>query len=295
MLSTIRQKGIGGFWFQGRLSALERACIQSYLDMGLSYTIFSYGKLGNIPDGIAVEDANKIVHHSMTQRIIHNGKPDLSHFSDLFRFEMIRQRDLVWHDLDLMIIADKALPEYKDIIVREEQGGINGAILYVSDARIIDFCLDEIHKLLDRELTWGQTGPRLLMAAIDKSGRQIDIYNHESFYPLEHYDIWKAFHPGYCEFCKEKSKSALTIHLFNNILNSIGMWKDMAPPKGCFLYEQLEKMDLLGLFKDTYPERVMTSILENFQYRQNGKALGIKTIIREIAPSIYRTYKHYRR
>lgn len=263
--------------------------------MGLSYTIFSYGPLGNIPDGILVEDANKIVPHSMRQRIIYNGKPDLSHFSDLFRFEMIRQRDLVWHDLDVMLIADKPLPEYNDIIVREEQGGINGAILYVSDAGIIDYCLDEIHKLLDRELTWGQTGPRLLVEAINKSGRQINTYNHAYFYPIEHYDIWKAFHPGYYAFCKEKCESALTIHLFNNILNSIGVWKDMAPPKGCFMDEQLEKMDLLWLFRDTYPERVMTSILENFQYRQNGKALGIKTIIREIAPSIYRTYKHYRR
>jgi len=87
----------------------------------------------------------------------------------------------------------------------------------------------------------------------------------------------------------------LTIHLFNNILSTLGYWKELAPPEGSYLHEKLQESDLLGFFRDVYPAKIMQNMILNLRYSQNGKSLGVKSVLRELIPSVARTYRHYRK
>jgi hypothetical protein len=293
MVDIFRSKGLGAFWARGTLSALDQACLSSFAERSYRVTLFSYEPIANLPAGIVAGDAAAIVPESMVQRVRYNGRPDLAHFSDLFRYAMIERADLVWIDVDLLMINDLPVPIHSDVIVKEEQGGINGAVLYLSDKKVLAAVSHAMEAKLDRELRWGETGPGIIMDVIRKDHSERPLYEHDYFYPIEHYDIWKVLLPAHAEECRSKCSGAVTLHLFNNILTTMGYWKDIAPPRGSFLHEVLDRAHLLRFFKGVYPDRVMAACIDNFRFRQNGKALGIRAVLREIVPSIGRTYHHY--
>lgn len=287
--------GFGTFWAGGRLSAMEQACLASIVQHGLKLTLFSYDLILNLPTGVAQESAEPIVARKMLPRIIFNGKPDLAHFSDLFRYEMISKRDLVWIDTDMLMIGGPSQMPHPDILVKEANGELNGAILYLSEKPVLQEVVREVEKKYDRELQWGETGPGLIKLVVDGREPPLATYDHHPFYPIAYPDIWKILLPEQFDECAAACKGATTLHLFNNIITTMGYWKELAPPEGSFLNHALAENGLLKFYKETYPTKVMTAVVENFRFRQNGKALGVKTLVRELVPSIRRTIQHYRK
>jgi hypothetical protein len=55
------------------------------------------------------------------------------------------------------------------------------------------------------------------------------------------------------------------------------------------MWKQLQAMDLLGLFKDTYPVEVMRAMVTNWRFRKSGGDIGVVKLARQILPSIVRT------
>ncbi len=51
-------------WIGGDLSRLERVCLASFIAHGHKVTLYTYGDVGNIPKGVVLEDANKIIDSS---------------------------------------------------------------------------------------------------------------------------------------------------------------------------------------------------------------------------------------
>ncbi|NHO36504.1 hypothetical protein [Acetobacter fallax] len=284
----------GTLWYGGRLSAVECACAHSLVRQGVPLTLFSYNAIDNIPDGIEIRDAEKIVPRHMTSRFILNGSPHPGHFSDYFRYNMILRTDMTWIDLD-MVALKKIQGNWKNnIVVKEEGGGINGAILYISSKNILEYLISETTLLMDKNLRWGETGPLLLDKMIRKFHEDIELSEASSFYPIDHTDIYKIFLPEFLEWCHRKTSHAETIHLFNNILTKIGLWKEIAPPRGSFFAEIIEQTGGMKFFRDQYPEDVMKNMIRNYCMRLSGADLGIKNITRQALPGLLRTYRHYR-
>ncbi|WP_323993016.1 hypothetical protein [Nguyenibacter sp. L1] len=283
----------GTFWYGGRLSALEHACAASFVFRGYALTLFSYQPVENVPDGVTVANAADVLPEEMTRRFLHNGRPALGHFSDLFRYVMIRQYGMAWVDLDVLMLSNRIAYTLPDIVAREEQGGINGAILYLRDAAMLQSLIAGAEAMADRNLRWGETGPLLLGKLTKAYPETLRPAAANIFYPIEHYDIQKVLLPEWRDACAAKCGQAITLHLFNNILTGMGYWKDMAPPEGSFLYEALAADGALGLFRDIYPVTVMRNMVRNYQFGLNGAALGIRSIVRQAFPSVLRTYRHY--
>ena len=288
-------QGFGAFWASGPLASLEQACLASIQRRGYHLTLFSYDPISNVPEGITTAHAEEIVTRKMLNRIIYNGKPDLTHFSDLFRYELIAQRDLIYVDTDLLMIGEaKELP-HPNIFVQEEQGGFNNAILYFANQEVSNYVLQQVTCKFDKELRWGETGPEVVKSVVENITPRLETYSHQFFYPIEHYEIWKILLPDYSEECASKCSNAITLHVFNNIFTTISYWKELAPPEGSYLHYALDQMELLCFFKDTYPRKIMEGMVANYRFRQNGQALGIKTVIKQVIPSIGRTLRHYRK
>lgn len=294
-IDLFREKGLGAFWARGSLSALDHVCLASFTQRGYPVTLYCYEPVEGAPPGVTIADAAAIVPEAMIDRVRYNGAPDLAHFSDLFRYAMIAKADQVWIDVDVMLLADIPFPRHSNVIVTEEQGGINGAVLYLADPRLRADIDAAMQAKLDRDLVWGETGPLMIEQAVRRCGGQFDLYDHRHFYPIEHYDIWKIFLPEEYDTCVRQCDGATTLHIFNNILGTMGIWKDLAPPEGSYLHARIAELGLLGHFRDIYPAKVMRACLNNYRLSKSGKGLGVKTLARQFFPSIGRTYHHYRK
>lgn len=254
-------------------------------------TLFSFGPLADLPDGVRNAGAQSIVSPELSSRFYYDGAPHMGHFSDIFRYRMMKT-GLAWVDMDVLMMSDDKIFDKPAIVPLEDDRTINGAILYIENVPILRHLIDETMKSMDRTLRWGETGPLLLTRILFEQMNPSGFTDMAVFYPIPHYDIYKVLLPEFRDECAEACRDAITIHLFNNAIVRMGYWKDMAPPIGSFLHEKLGEGDLLRYFDETYPVQVMRNMLDNFRLRMSGQALGIKSIVREFVPSLMRTYRH---
>jgi len=278
----------------GDLSPMEQACLQSVAAQGFDVTLYSYDDVTNVPPSLRRLDAADIVDRAWAQRFIYRGKPDLSHFSDYFRYKMFERAALTWIDSDIVLIDPAQMPGGRTALVgRERQGSLNGAILHVCDPKLQDAFLRDVERLEGKDLSWGETGPLLL----DRYGPQLaqsdPIYGPEIFYPIDHDSIWKVLLPEHRDWCETQCRSAATLHLFNNVLVRMGYWKAIAPPVGSYLHARFQAADALRFFEATYPAAVMRHLAHNFVASQTGEDLGLKAVVTQILPSAARSYAHH--
>lgn len=90
---------IGALWIEGALSWLEQLCLVSFRDAGHPVTLFHYGPLGNVPDGIELADAGRVLPAEDVLTHERTGSPALH--SDRFRYLMLaRHPGMIWADAD---------------------------------------------------------------------------------------------------------------------------------------------------------------------------------------------------
>jgi len=278
----------------GALSPMEQACLQSFVARGHDVTLFSYDAIANAPLGVRCENAVEIVEPGRIDRFIYDKTPNIVHFSDYFRLKMFERAGLTWIDADLVLVDPHRMPSGPGGLVgREKQGGFNNAILYISDVPLQRKLISEVEQLEGQDLSWGQTGPRLL----DRHGPQITrsetIHGPETFYPIDHDSIWKVLLPEHRAWCDAQCRSAATLHLFNNVLVRMGYWKSIAPPVGSYLHTRFQESGALRFFEATYPETVMRHLTHNFVASQTGEELGLKAVLTQMLPSAARSYAHH--
>ena len=80
---------IQGLWIGGALSKMEQLSIQSFLDNGHEYHLYTYGTVENIPKGAIIKNGEDILvkEHIFTYK---NGS--YSAFSNLFRFVLLYKK-----------------------------------------------------------------------------------------------------------------------------------------------------------------------------------------------------------
>ena len=283
------------FW-QGALSPLEVACIGSYVKRGYEVCVYSYEPLLGLPEGAEARNAAEIAPKDSLGRFMYAGRPNLSHYSDYFRYLLFQKTDRIWVDADMFLVRtiSEALP--KNLLAREWQPSICGAIMRIdSQDTHLRSLIEKTEAAMGKDLLWGETGPLLLTKEFGKSALLETAVRPERFYAIDHDSFWKVFIPEYLDECRERTRLAWGVHLWNNIVDTLGYWKSVAPPKGSYLHSLLEADDLLGGFRDTYPASIMKSMVENYRLRKSGADLGIKQLSRQVLPSIARTYRHYYR
>ena len=97
---------IGSLWVGDKLSNLEILSIKSFILNGHPYHLHVYNDIKNIPEGVILEDANKIVpEKDIFYAPGSNGRPgSLGAFSDYFRFKMMQETGGYWVDTDIVCI-----------------------------------------------------------------------------------------------------------------------------------------------------------------------------------------------
>ena len=80
---------------------MEILSMKSFLHNNHNYHLYTYGDIGNIPEGVLVKDANKILPEKDIFRY-QNGS--VSAFSNVFRYKMLFEKGGYWVDTDLVCL-----------------------------------------------------------------------------------------------------------------------------------------------------------------------------------------------
>jgi hypothetical protein len=97
----LKHQSFNSFWYGGRLSPLEWACLASFVDRGHKMRLFSYDQI-DVPRGVVLEDASGIVEKNRLFTV--NGS--VSAFSDIFRYEFILKHGEWWIDTDVYCLRE---------------------------------------------------------------------------------------------------------------------------------------------------------------------------------------------
>ena len=284
---TIFQPTFATFWGSETISAYEAACINSYVAHGYTFTVYSYEAVKNLPAGVINGDARDITDPANMMRFLIRGKPNLSHFSDLFRYELSRRTDHIWVDADMLMLRRINLPRWDMLLAKEDPTSVCGAIMRLErNHPKLDHLVNETLALRDRDLVWGATGPRLLTSLFGKQVIMQESYAPQYFFPIHFREAWKILLPQYRQECEKLCASAYTLHLWNDQMVRIGIWKRFAPPRGSFLAECFAATNGLDFFEDFYPLQVMEHMVSNWRFRCEGGEIGMGQWLRRGLPSV---------
>lgn len=269
------------FWHGGGISPYEAACIASFERLGHEIVVYSYGEVGGVPPGVAVLDARAILPPDSMNLFKVNGVPSASHFTDYFRFVMFTKTDQIWVDTDIILLKRFTLDASRNLMGRETTSSVCTAVLHLDpeDVRLRSM-IDRVEGLSTKKLVWGDTGPRLLTSVYGVDGGLPEPV----FYPVHFDDYWKVFLPANRAECEALCADATTLHLWNNLVVKMGLFKEIGPPKGSFLHAVFERSGADRLFQTFYPESVMKAMIHNAVVKVGGDS-GVKNVVRLLAPS----------
>lgn len=86
-------------WIGGELSWIEHGCLKSFGAVGQPIVLYSYDKVGNVPDNVECRDAREI--WTPSTEVFENTAP--SYVADLFRIHLMQQTDQIWVDTDVIL------------------------------------------------------------------------------------------------------------------------------------------------------------------------------------------------
>jgi len=98
------------FWHGPELSPYEHACLASFAAHGDEVALYCYEKPANVPSGIQIKDARRILPIEATQHFRLNGLPSMAHFTDYFRYVMFTRTEEIWVDTDMLRAVALPLP-----------------------------------------------------------------------------------------------------------------------------------------------------------------------------------------
>lgn len=228
---------LASFWFGAELGMLERLCAVSLIEQGSSLTLYSYSPVRNVPSGVNVADARKVLPAEKIFYYRKSGSPALH--SDLFRIALISSTDMMWVDLDF--VALKQLNFQNPYVFGWESSfKINSAVLRLPRESLAlnqlqSLCLIRhgvppfltggkkfkywVKNLLQKkglsieDWPWGSFGPSALTNFLANSGEIAYAFPRECFYPLSATQIGKVLQPG-----------ALSLNSFNPETYGIHLW-----------------------------------------------------------------------
>lgn len=199
---------IAQLWIGGNLSYMEQLCAASFRDAGHHVKMYTYGDVGNIPDGIEIADANEIM--TLDTVIAHKRTGSPAPQADKWRYNMLAKCDhTIWADTDAYCVKpfisknghfhgwESARHINNGVVgLPKDSEALAGLIDFTSDEYAIPDWFDEDLKTEMRkkktagnpvhvgEQSWGVWGPQALTHFLHKTGEQKHAMPIESLFPV---------------------------------------------------------------------------------------------------------------
>lgn len=249
---------VASFWTGSDLSFFERLCILSFQEAGYEYHLFTLGKVGNIPDGVIVKDANTIFDGALGNS--EDARFNAGVYSDVFRANLLRKTDLLWVDLDVYCFAPitEDLP-YIFGVHRRRKKSNNCVLRLPKDSPALQLMLNfyeakspipvwwrepKLNGLLRdmakgyrpslTTLPWTTTGPGVLSWALGRTGEIAQGQHWHRYYRFDQALDYEFLTPGTALDAYEPVGTNF-VHLFGS--TKVHMRDDFGgiPPEGSYI------------------------------------------------------------
>lgn len=160
---------IQGLWIGPELSLLEQLSVSSFLRNGHQYHLYVYDDVKNVPAGVVIKDGNEILPASKIFQ--YKQQASYSGFSNFFRYKLLLERGGWWVDIDTVCLRPFDFSEEYAFSSETAMGQefINSGICKApAGSEAMAFAWGVCEKKDPDKLVWGETGPRLIAAAVQK-------------------------------------------------------------------------------------------------------------------------------
>ncbi len=230
---------IQSVWIGDRLSTMERLAIQSFLDHGHPFHLYTYGPLANVPEGATVKCGTEVL--AADEVFVYQrgpGKGSPSAFSNFFRYKMLLEKGGWWADLDAVCTRPLEFDEEHVTCAEREPNGTThiacGLVKSPVGSPVAEYCWDVCRRANKRKLRWGQVGPKLFAEAVEKAGADVRVLEPDAFYPIDYWKtpelVTRTAMPTGCH----------SIHLWNSLWKKHDLDPNGEYPADC-IYEQLKR------------------------------------------------------
>lgn len=226
-------------WIGDELGPVHTACLRSMLRNGHEVVLHSFGRPKDLPRGIELFDATKLMKE--TEIIRHKETNNLALASDRYRYRILREGLGVYVDCDVYFLKPFVMKEYN--FGWQTDSEINCAVLGAPhDSALVKRLLDaandpyfippwlsekkqrkwRLRKWLGRpkhvsEQPWGTIGPILLTHLVKELGLSAAAEDTDIFYPLS----WDQLNLLYATGLKPEDLATprtIGIHLYNSAI-----------------------------------------------------------------------------
>jgi hypothetical protein len=228
---------VQSMWIGPRLSAMEQLSIESFLRQGYEFHLFTYGEVDAVPLGTRVCDGREILPR---ERIfLYRDFPSVSGFSNFFRYKLLLERGGWWVDTDMVCVRPLAFDGehvFASELSKLARHVSSAAIRAPRGSEVMAYAWEICQEKDPSALRWGETGPALLGAAVERFSLEAAVQPPAVFCPLPYNDWRRALDADAPEFPPE----TVAVHLWNEMWRRDGCDKDARYDPRC-LYERLKR------------------------------------------------------
>lgn len=255
---------IASFWFGSDLTWLERLCIQSFLDQGHQFVLYTAEQIDGVPSGAEVRDASEILWPPAFD-ISDNDRLKVAVFSDVFRLYLIRQTGCIWADLDAYCVRPFRFASPYVFGVSKQGKFPNGVMGLPAHSATLEAMLGFVtssnpsqpwrggrlqrlnRKRVDagetwgiESLPWGCSGPKAFEYFLCETGENKHALPPETFYPLDPKELWMLHNPKIHP--REIEQDGVhSVHIYGHQKRVIAKTMNGVPTAGSYLHHLCER------------------------------------------------------
>lgn len=232
----VLKEEVFSLWIGDSLSKMEQMCINSFLQKGTVFILYTYGSLKNVPVGTVVKDANSVILEEE-----YNNYDNPSFFSNLFRYKRLYEIGGIWVDMDLVCI--RSLHEliknseyiFSSELKNDEDHTNAGIIMCPPKSKVMLDCYNEVKKVVTQNtvIKHGQLGPKVLKKYVTLHELDYCVHPHYVFCPYGYKEATKIFFQSNITY-DSLEEDIMCIHLWNNVLNVQGIDKTIPLEKSLY-------------------------------------------------------------
>src|SRR5262245_47925156 len=231
---------IQGLWIGSELSVMEQLSIASFLQNGHEYHLYIYDEMKNIPAGTVIKNASEIL--PATRIFQYKHFPTYAGFANFFRYKLLLERGGWWADTDTICLRPFDFPEehvFATEKVDELEIVTSGIIKAPIGSRVMAYAWEVCQTKKPEQLSWGETGPRLMDEVVKKLSLEPYKKPYHFFCPLSYYEWHKVLEPEVGVL----DDRSYAIHLWNEKWRATDQDKNAQYNQAC-LYERLKRIYL---------------------------------------------------
>lgn len=248
---------VASLWIGSDLSWLEVLCIQSFLDRGHTFTLYTLDDIAGVPPGVALRPASEVAIPPFD--VMDNDRHRVAVFSDIFRLKMLQQTEQIWVDLDAYCVRPFRF-DSPYICATSKRGTYPTGVLGLpKDSQT----LSRLHTFVTtpnptppwrgprlrrqnaervaagetwgiEALKWGCSGPLSFGFFLQETGEARHLMPPEVLYPLAPEELWQLHDPAIPTEAIELPQTH-SVHIYGHQKKAIALTMDGLPRPGSYL------------------------------------------------------------